>query len=336
MRGFRLKCAAAVGIGTALAISLGSPPAGAAPFPPEPDSRSQIPLVSGPPQSNHPDASRYARAHPGVAPTGVNDFECVPSPSHPRPVVLLHGTDSNAYSDYAALGPRLADAGFCVYAVNYGGQRDAVTFGTEDIPTSAGQVARFVDEVRAATGAEDVDLVGYSQGATVARYYINRLDGSDHVARWVGLASPTYGSSLYGLVPLAEQIPGSMDLAVKILPPEVVSTALWQQAQGSTFLAGLNNPADTAPGVDYTTIGSRVDEVIQPVSKVALRDPAATNLIIGDLCASNQTGHFRMPYDDFAMGLVVVALDPDVGATARCTTVPLGEGVLPMIIAENS
>lgn len=336
MRGIRRTCAVAITIGTAVALSLGSPPAGAHPFTPDPGSHSQMPLLSGPPQSTHPDASRYARTHPGAVPAGVNDFSCVPTQSHPRPVVLLHGTDSNAYSDYAALGPRLVEAGFCVYAVNYGGQPDAATFGTEDIPTSSAQVATFVEEVRARTGATEVDLVGYSQGATVARFYINRLGGSEFVNRWVGLASPSYGSTLYGLVPLANQIPGSMDLAVQILPAEVVSTALWQQAQGSPFLTGLNTPSDTAAGVEYTTIGSRVDEVIQPVGNVALRDPGATNLIIGDLCPANQTGHFRMPYDDFTIGLVVGALDPNAGTTPPCTPVPLGEGVLPMIIAENS
>lgn len=330
----RLSRTAAVGISAIAAVCLASP-AAATPAP-VPFSISQVPGVIAPSQSTHPDASRYARAHPGAVPPGVNDFTCVPSATHPRPVILLHGTDSSAYSDYAAIGPYLADAGFCVYALNYGSAPGARTFGTEDIPTSAGQLGVFVDEVRRSSGATEVDLVGYSQGATVSRYYTNRLGGADAVKRWVGLASPSYGGTLYGLVPLAELIPGSMDLAKTVLPAEVVSTALWQQSQGSPLLEGLNNPSDTVPGVEYTTISSRVDEVIQPLSNAGLRGPGATNLVISDLCPVNQSGHFRMPYDDFAIALVHSALDPGAGVTAPCTAVPLGAGILEMVIAENS
>lgn len=332
MRKRRLCWTAAVGIGVIAAACLG-PPAAAAPAP---VSIAQVPGMVGPAQSTHPDASRYARTHPGAVPPGVNDFTCVPSAAHPRPVVLLHGTDSSAYSDYAAIGPYLADAGFCVYALNYGAAPGASTFGTEDIPTSAGQLSAFVDEVRRSSGADEVDLVGYSQGATVSRYYTNRLGGADAVRRWVGLASPTYGSTLYGLVTLAEQIPGSMDLAKTVLPAEVVSTALWQQSQGSPLLEGLNNPTDTVAGVEYTTISSRVDEVIQPLSNAGLRGAGATNLVISDVCPTNQSGHFRMPYDAFTIALVHAALDPTAGVTAPCTEVPLGDGILDMIIAENS
>jgi triacylglycerol esterase/lipase EstA (alpha/beta hydrolase family) len=300
----------------------------------------EIPTTAGPAQSTHADASHHVREHPGSVPPGVNNFTCIPKPAHPNPVVLLHGTDSSVYSDFAALGPRLADAGFCVFAPNFGGRPGGDSFGTEDIVDSAGQVAEFVAQVRAATGSATVDLVGYSQGATVARYFVNLLGGSTVVGQWVGLASPTYGSTLYGLVPIARQIPGAMDVAVTVLPAEFVSTALWQQAEGSPLLADLNSGpggtgSDSVPGVVYTTIGTRVDEVIQPVSNVALKDPAATNVVVQDTCPSNQSGHFRMPYDNYTTGLVLRILDP-ASAPPVCTAVPLGTGVAEMLISENS
>ena len=127
-----------------------------------------------------------------------------------------------------------------------------------------------------------------------------------------------------------------MDVAVAILPKELVSTALWQQMQGSAFLDDLNNPSDTVPGVDYVTIASQVDEVIQPPSNVALRDPAATNCRSAGGLPGDLTGHFRMPYDDVAIRLVMAALDPQSGSIGECVDVPLGEGVLDMVIAENS
>nr|WP_271209151.1 alpha/beta fold hydrolase [Rhodococcus wratislaviensis]GLK33614.1 hypothetical protein GCM10017611_04560 [Rhodococcus wratislaviensis] len=308
--------AAAVGVGWA-ASTLVSPVAAAEEVPDLPGVSSvwQVPDRIGPAQTAHPDAARYARQHPGSVPAGVNDFTCTPPGEHPRPVVLVHGTDSNAYSDWAGLGPQLAGAGYCVFALNYGGQPGGDNYGTEDMTVSAGQLAQFVAQVRGATGASEVDLVGYSQGATVARYYVNRLGGAAAVDQWVGLASPTYGGTLFGLVPVLEQTRGGMEWARQVLPPELVSPALEQQAQGSPFLENLNRGADTAAGTRYTTIGSRIDEVIQPATNIALRDGSATNLMIQDLCPLNQSGHFRMPYDEYTLQLVIGAACEDA-ATA--------------------
>jgi len=327
--------AAAVGVGCAVSI-LWAPVAAAEEVPDLPGAISvwQVPDRVGPAQGAHPDAARYARQHPGSVPPGVNDFTCTPT-VHPRPVVLVHGTDSNAYSDWAALGPRLAAAGYCVFALNYGGEPGGDNYGTEDMAVSAGQLAQFVANVRDATAADEVDLVGYSQGATVARYYVNRLGGAAMVDQWIGLASPTYGGTLFGLVPVLEQTPGGMQWATAAIPPELVSPALEQQAQGSPFLDDLNSGADTAAGTRYTTIGSRIDEVIQPATNIALHDQSATNLMIGDLCPSNQSGHFRMPYDEYTLQLVMGVLDPAQPVTPPCTTVPAGTGVLEMILTEN-
>ncbi|QHE73762.1 alpha/beta fold hydrolase (plasmid) [Rhodococcus sp. ZPP] len=330
------RVAAAVGVGWVASI-LSVPVAAAEEVPDISGASSvwQIPDRVGPAQSTHPDAARYARQHPGSVPPGVNDFTCTSTGADPRPVVLVHGTDSNAYSDWAALGPRLAASGHCVFALNYGGEPGGESYGTEDITVSAGQLAQFVAQVRGATGACEVDIVGYSQGATVARYYINRLGGAAAVEQWIGLASPTYGGTMFGLVPVLEQTPGGMAWAVAALPPELVSPALVQQAQGSPLLDDLNGGGDTVPGTRYTTIGSRIDEVIQPATNIALRDRSATNLMIQDLCPLNQSGHFRMPYDEYTLQLVMGLLDPATAVTPPCTVVPAGAGVLDMILTEN-
>ncbi|OUS95111.1 lipase [Rhodococcus sp. NCIMB 12038] len=333
----QMRCiAVAVGAGLAASI-LVAPVAAAEEVPDLPGASSvwQIPDRVGPAQSAHPDAARYARQHPGSVPSGVNDFICAPTGEHPRPVVLVHGTDSNAYSDWAALGPRLAASGYCVFALNYGGEPGGDNYGTEDMAVSAGQLAQFVAEVRGATGANEVDIVGYSQGATVARYYVNRLGGAAAVEQWVGLASPTYGGTLFGLVPVLDQTPGGMQWAKRVLSPDLVSPALEQQAQGSSFLEDLNGGGDTAAGTRYTTIGSWLDEVIQPATNIALRDRSATNLMIGDLCPLNQSGHFRMPYDEYTLQLVMGVLDPAQAVTPPRTAVPAGTGVLEMILTEN-
>jgi triacylglycerol esterase/lipase EstA (alpha/beta hydrolase family) len=308
-----------------MAVGLSAPAAADSDAPVE-----QVPLVAGPPQTDHGAAMVYSRTHPGSIPAGVNDFACRPSRRHPYPVVLAHGTDSTAYSDWAGLAPSLVSGGFCVFALNYGGRAGATTFGTEDMRAGSAQVAGFVHRVLAATGAAKVDLVGFSQGATITRYFVNRLGGAAVVDRWVGLASPTYGGVFYGVVPVVEAVPGLTSIAQR-----VTSVAVVEQMQGSPYLTALNAGGDTVAGVRYTTIGSRYDEMIQPYTNVALRSAGATNIVIQDLCPVDLTGHFNMPYDRFAQGLVLRALDPGVSLPS-CVGVPLGTGIPSVVWAAHT
>ena len=289
-----------------------------------------IPTQPGPVQSVHGFAITYEKQNQDSAPLGANDFGCVPSETHPRPVVLVHGTDSSAYSDYAALSPQLAQAGFCVFALNFGRDPAKKTYGTEDLRTSAAQLAQFVEQVLDSTGAQDLDIVGYSHGATVARYFINTLGGADVVTRWVGIASPSHGGNFYGLGTAAAEIPGAVDMLTPVLTPAVV-----QQIQGSEFLADLNSGGDTVPGVQYVTIGSRIDEMIQPVAGIALDGPNATNIFIQDLCPVNFTGHFQLPYDPFTLALAINALDPAAAQAPSCVPVAPGTGIPEVIAASH-
>jgi triacylglycerol esterase/lipase EstA (alpha/beta hydrolase family) len=287
-------------------------------------------VVPGPPAVTHAEAAEYAENNPGAVPPQTNDFSCVLSPENPRPVVLAHGTDSNSYSDFAALTPLLAASGRCVFAVNYGLAAGAESYGTGEIRVSAAQFGEFVERVRAETGATEVDVVGYSQGAVVTRYYINKLGGAHVVDRWVGVASPSYGGTFYGLATAIAALPGATDF----LEGEF-SVALAEQLQGSVLLTELNTPSDTVPGVQYTTIGTRFDEVIQPADNVALRGEGAVNLVVQDLCPQNRTGHFNMVYDEFTLQLIRHALDPDRVAPGTCARVALGTGIPEVVRQAN-
>ncbi len=290
-----------------------------------------VPTDPAPPQSDHLAAARYLRTHPDAVPAGTNDFACVPDAEHPRPVVLAHGTDSTVYSDWSAIAPQLTAAGFCVFALNYGGAPGADSYGTEDLRLSAYQVGDFVDQVLGATHAAQVDLVGFSQGANVTRFYINKLGGAPKVGQWVGIASPSYGGVMYGLVPIAQSAPGAMEVFEK-----VTSLAAVQQAQGSPTMTELNAGGDTVPGPKYTTIGSRVDEMIQPFDNIALHGPGARNIVLQDECAVDLTGHFHMVFDPFVQQLLLTVLDPAHAPEPVCVPVALGTGIPQVIIAGHS
>lgn len=57
---------------------------------------------------------------PGGSAPGSNDFSCMPSPQHPRPVVLVHGTAYNRLTAWATMSPALKNAGYCVFAPTIG------------------------------------------------------------------------------------------------------------------------------------------------------------------------------------------------------------------------
>ncbi|WP_245718352.1 esterase/lipase family protein [Nocardia miyunensis] len=310
----------------ALILGIGTPGEAEPPRPPA-YRPPVVPTLPGPPQQGHLDAVRYQRAHPGVTPEGTNDFGCRPTAEHPRPVILAHGTDASAYINWAGIGPQLVQAGFCVFAPNYGGKPGATSYGTEDLWISSYQIGDFVDQVLAATGARQVDLVGFSQGANVTRYYIDKLGGASKVARWVGLASPTNGGIMYGLVPLADALPGLWPVY-----RDLTSLAAVQQAAGSPFIRQLNEGGDTVPGVDYTTIITRVDEMVQPFDSMKLRGPGARNLVLQDLCPIDLTGHFHMVYDPFVQQLLRNVLDPAHARPPECRFVPLGTGIPEVIL----
>lgn len=262
---------------------------------------------------------------------GHQRFQLPAHARHPRPVILAHGTDATAYTDWGGIGPQLVTAGFCVFAPDYGGKPDATSYGTEDLWASSRQFGAFVDRVLSATGADKVDLVGFSQGANITRYYIDKLGGAPEVDQWIGLASPSYGGQMYGLVPLADAVPNLWNAY-----RQVTSLAAVQQAQGSPFLRELNAGGDTVPGVRYTTVGSRVDEMIQPYTNIALTGPGARNIVLQDLCPIDLTGHFHMVYDPFVQQLLLTLLAPEQAPLPHCAYVPLGTGIGEVILGAHS
>lgn len=288
-----------------------------------------LPGEPGPVRTTAANAKKVGEGDNTLAPPGANLAGCQPTAEHPNPVILVHGSDSNAYLDWAGLAPRLQDRGICVFAMNYGhveGKGNAQT----PIAQSSAELADVVGQVRAWTGAERVDLVGFSQGAAVTRHYVNLGGGAAQVDKWVGLASPTYGGTFYGVGALAAAIPGGNGSIGAMLGP-----ALPELIVGSPFLAELNAGGDTRPGVDYTTITTKYDEMIQPYTNEFLTGPGARNLVIQDLCPANMIGHMNMPYDRFTQDLVIQALDPTAPAP-QCEPVALGTGILELMIVSNS
>lgn len=245
-----------------------------------------------------------------VAPTlaAATSSSCRPTTVHPYPVVLVHGTFENQ-TWMSTIGAALTRAGFCVSSFNYGCQNgQQLICATGPIEDSARQLSTFVDAVLAATGAAQVDLVGHSQGGMMPRQYLKFLGGAARVHRLIGLAPSNHGTTLNGLSTLAGLVLGVTPLC----------DACVEQLAGSSFLANLNEGGDTVPGVQYTVIETRYDEVVTPFTSAFLSGPSVTNILLQSSCPPDTTGHVGILADPNAIGWVLHALDPTVPAPG-CT-----------------
>src|SRR3954447_20177355 len=221
-----------------------------------------------------------ALAFPATASAGT---ACKPTPAHPEPVVLVHGTFGDS-SNWALDRVQLAAAGYCTFAIDYGNR------GTGEISASARQLATFVDGVLARTGASKVHIVGHSQGGMMPRYYVKNLGGADKDDDLIGLAPSNHGTTL----PLA----GASD-------PRLCA-ACRQQAAGSDFITALNAGDETPGAVDYTVVETKYDEVVTPYTSAFL--DSATNVLLQDKCPHDRSEHLSIVTDQAAVQWIENAL----------------------------
>ncbi|CAM5385695.1 lipase [Streptomyces avidinii] len=249
--------------------------------------------------------------------SGWNNWSCKPSAAHPRPVVLVHGTFGNSVDNWLGFAPYLVHRGYCVYSLDYGQLPGVPLFnGLGPIDKSAGQLATFVDKVLASTGAAKTDVVGHSQGGMMPRYYLKFLGGGAKVNALVGLAPDNHGTTLNGLTQLLPYFPGAEDLISAATP------GLADQIAGSAFQNKLNAGGDTVPGVKYTVIATRYDEVVTPYRSQFLDGSNVRNVLLQDLCAVDLSEHVAIGLTDrIAWHEAVNALDPAHAERTTCASV---------------
>lgn len=124
---------------------------------------------------------------------------------------------------------------------------------------TAQQLGQFVNAVLAATGAGQVDLVSHSMGGLNTRYWVKFLGGDARVDDWVNLGGPNHGTGAASLC--------------------FWETSCFEMRAGSGFLSQLNSGDETPGTVQYTTIWSPCDEIINPDTSTVLS--GATNVQVG-------------------------------------------------------
>ncbi|GGU99616.1 lipase [Streptomyces albospinus] len=247
---------------------------------------------------------------------GWNDFSCKPSFAHPRPVVLAHGTLANGLDNWLGLAPYLMARGYCVFSLTYGQLLGLpLVGGVGPVDASARQLAAYVNRVLDATGARKVDIVGHSQGGMMSRVYLKFYGGRHKVHTLVGLAPNNHGTDLHGLTKLLDAVPG-VEKILHGLTPGVI-----EQEVGSPLLRRLNAGGDTLPGVHYTVISTRYDEIITPHRSEFLHGRDVHNIVLQDLCPLDISGHGSIGLlDRIAFHETANALDPAHATPTTCVS----------------
>lgn len=258
---------------------------------------------------------------------GANDFTCRPSAEHPRPVVLVHGLGATLGDNWATLAPLLKNNGFCVFGLTYGRTSGFPYMGgTQRMEDSSAQLAAFVDKVLAATGAAKVDLLGHSEGTVMPRWYLSFRGGAAKVDKYVQLTPLWDGTNLVGignLLKVAQTL--KFDPAVYSGFAAFGCGSCPEFAHGSDYLNKVNAAGPAVPGVTYTEIATRYDELVSPYTSGFTTAPNVTNIVLQDVCATDYSEHLGVAYSPVVAQLVLNALDPARARPAPCTYVtPLG------------
>ncbi len=201
----------------------------------------------------------------------------MPSAS-PRPVILVHGIKDDSRKMRHLARFLQGESGRNVFACDLLPNR-----GEVGLEVLAEQLERFVAEKLPA--GERFDLVGFSMGGLVSRFYLQRLGGLERVGRFVTIATPHRGTVLAWLLGR----PGCC-----------------QMRPGSRFLEDLASDADRLSTLSFTSIWSPLDLIILPANSSVI--PQATCRKVWSLA------HPLMVWEPHCLQVVAQALSQEEAA----------------------
>ena len=167
---------------------------------------------------------------------GLSTLDPAPVPVNPakRPVILVHGIYCSGQT-MTRLAQYLRAQGREVYTPSL-----KPSGGTVPLEVLAQQLAEYADKE---LGHRKFDLVAFSMGGLISRYYLQRLGGLDRVPHFITMATPHNGTKT----------------AYALWQPGVL-----QMRPGSTFLRDLDSDADRLRTIKFTSFYTPLDLIIVP------------------------------------------------------------------------
>ncbi|MET7682339.1 triacylglycerol lipase [Streptomyces sp. NPDC005423] len=168
------------------------------------------------------------------------------------PVVFVHGYSGSAsnWTTAEALFQANGYSGNELYAFQYD--------WSQSNKTSAANLATYVQQVLAKTGAQQVDIVNHSMGGLVSDWYVKQLGGQPYVRHLASIAGANHGTTFAGAC--------------------LINTSCVEMYPGSSFLATVNAGDETPGTTKYATWYSPCDGVIIPYTSTELS--GATNNLV--------------------------------------------------------
>ncbi|MBE9035420.1 esterase/lipase family protein [aff. Roholtiella sp. LEGE 12411] len=212
-----------------------------------------------------------------------------------NPVLLAHGIDDTGAVFYK-MTDYLKQQGWSIYTLNLVPNNGEV--GLDEL---AKQLADYVATTFAPE--QPLDLVGFSMGGIVSRYYVQRLGGIKRVQRFITISSPHYGT----MIAYASQRPGCV-----------------QMRPNSIFLKDLNSDAAMLKQINFTSIWTPYDLMILPAN--------SSQMPVGEEVIVPVAMHPWMLRDSRSLAVVAQALTepiksyPQFGHTDNFQKLPLGSG----------
>jgi triacylglycerol lipase len=194
-----------------------------------------------------------------------------------NPVLLVHGIfDTGRVFD--KMIPYLKQKGWVVHDLDL-----VPNNGHGALDQLAQQVADYVKATF--SPQQPIDLVGFSMGGIVSRYYVQKLGGVNRVQRFITLSAPNHGT----WIAFCHQGHGCI-----------------QMRPNSPFLQDLNRDVSQLEQIDFTSIWTPYDLMILPANSSQM--PVGRQVIVPVLT------HAGMLTDSRSLAAVVEALATPVNS----------------------
>ncbi|MEL6163105.1 MAG: alpha/beta fold hydrolase [Cyanobacteria bacterium J06628_3] len=191
-----------------------------------------------------------------------------------NPVLLVHGIWDTG-KVFRKMIPFLKERGLTVYDLDL-----SPNDGSKGLDDLAEQVAT---KVKSTFGGEQTfDLLGFSMGGIVSRYYVQRLGGINQVQRFITLSAPNHGT-----------LTGYFNQGLGCV----------QMRPNSALLRDLNSDAQMLSQINFTSIWTPYDTMIFPAS--------SSKMSVGDNLTVPVLVHAWMLTDKKSLSAIANSLSKD-------------------------